>query len=162
WSGRLVLVTSRARLAGPDRPFGFSWFIPAIVKYRRVLGEALLGSAFVQIFGLVSPLLFQVVIDKVLASRSLSTLDVLVVALVAIAIVEALLGGLRTWLMAHTTNRMDVELGARLFEHLLSLPMAYFGARRVGDSVARVREVENIRNFLTGASTTLTIDLFFS
>src|SRR4029077_4278493 len=105
---------------------------------------------------------FQVVIDKVLVHRSLSTLDVLVVGLLAISMFETVLGILRTYLFAHTTNRIDVELGARLFKHLLALPMAYFQARRVGDSVARVRELENIRNFLTSSALTLLIDLLFA
>jgi len=111
-------------------------------------------------FALVSPLVFQVVIDKVLVHRSLSTLDVLAFALAGIAAFETILGILRTYLFAHTTNRIDVELGARLFRHLLALPLAYFQARRVGDSVARVRELENIRNFLTSSALTLVIDLF--
>src|SRR5207244_7770209 len=91
-----------------------------------------------------------------------STLDVLVIGLVAIAAFEAVLSGLRTYLFAHSTNRIDVELGARLFRHLLALPVAYFQARRAGDSVARVRELENIRNFLTSSALTLVIDLFFA
>ena len=101
---------------------------------------------FLQLFGLITPLFFQVVIDKVLVHRSLSTLDVLVIGLVAIAVFETVVGILRTYLFSHTTNRIDVELGARLFHHLLALPLAYFQARRVGDSVARVRELENIRS----------------
>ena len=86
----------------------------------------------------------------------------LVIGLVAISVFETILGILRTYLFAHTTNRIDVELGARLFRHLLALPIAYFQARRVGDSVARVRELENIRNFLTSSALTLVIDLFFT
>src|SRR5439155_6954602 len=115
-----------------------------------------------QIFALVSPLFFQVVIDKVLVHRSMTTLDVLVIGLVAIGIFETILGILRTYLFSHTTNRVDVELGASLFRHLLALPIAYFQARRVGASVARVRELENIRTFLTGSALTLAIDLFFT
>jgi subfamily B ATP-binding cassette protein HlyB/CyaB len=92
----------------------------------------------------------------------MSTLDVLAFALVGIAVFETILGILRTYLFSHTTNRIDVELGARLFRHLLALPLAYFQARRVGDSVARVRELENIRNFLTSSALTLVIDLFFA
>jgi subfamily B ATP-binding cassette protein HlyB/CyaB len=98
----------------------------------------------------------------VLVSRTLSTLDVLVIGLVTIAAFDTILGILRTYLFAHTTNRIDVELGARLFRHLLALPISYFQARRVGDSVARVRELENIRNFLTSSGLTLVIDLFFT
>src|SRR5712692_9737596 len=133
----------------------------AIHKYRHLLGEVLLASFFLQLFALVSPLFFQVVIDKVLVHRTLSTLDVLVIGLIAIGILEAILGGLRTYLFAHSTNRIDVELGARLFRHLMALPIAYFEARRTGDSVARVRELENIRQFLTSSALTLVIDLFF-
>src|SRR6266550_3280618 len=94
--------------------------------------------------------------------RTMSTLDVLVVGLVTISLFEAILGTLRTYLFAHTTNRIDVELGARLFRHLMALPIAYFQARRAGDSIARVRELENIRNFLTSSALTLVIDLFFT
>jgi len=111
---------------------------------------------------LASPLFFQVVIDKVLVHHSLTTLDALVIGLVTISVFESVLAVMRTYLFSHTTSRIDVELGARLFRHLLALPAAYFQARRVGDSVARVRELENIRNFLTSSALTLVIDLFFT
>src|SRR5919199_872019 len=143
------------------RRFDITWFMGAIHKYRRLLGEVLVASFFLQLFALVSPLFFQVIIDKVLVHRTLSTLDVLVIGLIGIGVFEAILGGLRTYLFAHSTNRIDVELGARLFRHLMALPIAYFEARRTGDSVARVRELENIRQFLTSSALTLVIDLFF-
>ena len=162
WDGRLVLMTRRAKLADLSRRFDVTWFLGAVHKYRGLLSEVLLASFFIQLFALISPLFFQVVIDKVLVHRSMGTLDVLVVGLVAIALFETMLGILRTYLFSHTTNRIDVELGARLFRHLLALPIAYFQARRVGDSVARVRELENIRNFLTSSALTLVIDLFFT
>src|SRR6516164_11053717 len=160
--GRIVLMTRRATLADMSRRFDVTWFLGAIHKYRRHLSEVLVASFFLQLFALVSPLFFQVVIDKVLVHRSMSTLDVLVIGLVTISAFETVLGILRTYLFSHTTNRIDVELGARLFRHLMALPIAYFQARRVGDSVARVRELENIRNFLTSSALTLVIDLFFT
>lgn len=162
WTGRIVLMTRRANLMDLSRRFDITWFIGAIQKYRRQLGEVLLGSFFLQLFALVSPLFFQVVIDKVLVHRTVSTLDVLTIGLIGIAVFETILSILRTYLFSHTTNRIDVELGARLFQHLLALPIAYFQTRRVGDSVARVRELENIRNFLTSSALTLIIDLFFT
>jgi ATP-binding cassette, subfamily B, bacterial HlyB/CyaB len=162
WSGQLILVTSRASLAGALAKFDFSWFIPSLVKHRGLLGEVLLVSLFLQLFALVSPLFFQVVMDKVLVHRGVSTLDVLVVGLVVVVLFESVLTTLRTYVFSHTTSRIDVELGARLFRHLLQLPLAYFQARRVGDSVARVRELENIRSFLTGNSLTLVLDVVFS
>jgi subfamily B ATP-binding cassette protein HlyB/CyaB len=162
WSGQLVLVTRRVGLGDLARRFDVSWFLQAMAKYRRVLGEVFVASFFLQLFALISPLFFQVVIDKVLVHRGLSTLDVLIIGLVAISIFESLLTAIRTYVFSHTTNRIDVELGARLFRQLAALPIAYFEARRVGDSVARVRELENIRNFLTSSALTLVIDLFFT
>ncbi len=161
WSGELLLFTKRAQLRPQDLPFDFAWFIPAIVKYRRLLGEVLLASFFLQLFGLITPLFTQVVIDKVLVHKGFTTLHVLAIGMVALAFFEATLGGLRTYLFAHTTNRIDVGLGAQLFRHILALPLAYFEARRVGDTVARVRELEHIRQFLTSNSVTVVLDLLF-
>jgi subfamily B ATP-binding cassette protein HlyB/CyaB len=162
WSGRLVLMTRRAGLLSTARRFDITWFLQAMVKYRRILSEVFVASFFLQLFALVSPLFFQVVIDKVLVHRGLSTLDVIVFGLIVVSVFESVLTALRTYVFSHTTNRIDVELGARLFRHLITLPIAYFEARRTGDSVARVRELENIRNFITGSALTLVIDLFFT
>ncbi|HET9717346.1 MAG TPA: type I secretion system permease/ATPase [Pseudolabrys sp.] len=162
WTGRLILMTRRAVLGDLTRKFDITWFLQAMHKYRRLLGEVLVASFFLQLFGLVTPLFFQVVTDKVLAHRGFTTLDVLVIGLVTVSIFETVLSALRTYVFAHTTNRIDVELGARLFRHLVALPIAYFEARRAGDSVARVRELENVRNFLTSSALTLVIDLFFT
>lgn len=162
WDGRIILMARRASLTDLARRFDIGWFVGAMQKYRRLLSEVLAASFFLQIFAVVSPLFFQVVIDKVLVHRSMSTLDVLIVGLVVLTVFEAILETLRVYLFAHTTNRIDVELGARLFRHLMALPIAYFQTRRVGDSVARVRELENIRQFLTSSALTLVIDLLFT
>jgi subfamily B ATP-binding cassette protein HlyB/CyaB len=162
WTGELILITSRASLAGELAKFDFSWFIPSLIKHRKLLGEVLLISFMLQLFALVSPLFFQVVMDKVLVHRGITTLDVLVIGLVVVVVFESLLNALRTYVFSHTTSRIDVELGARLFRHLVQLPLAYFQARRVGDSVARVRELENIRSFLTGNALTVVLDVLFS
>ncbi|MGB3398523.1 MAG: type I secretion system permease/ATPase [Nitrospira sp.] len=162
WGGELVLVTKRAALRPEDVAFGFSWFIPAIVRHRRLLGEVLLASFFLQLFALVTPLFTQVVIDKVLVHKGFTTLHVMAVGMIVLALFDALLSGLRTYLFAHTTNRIDVGLGAQLFRHVLALPLAYFEARRVGDTVARVRELEQIRQFLTSNSVTVLLDVLFT
>jgi len=162
WDGRLVLLARRAALGELARRFDVTWFLGAIHKYRWLLGEVLAASFFLQLFALITPLFFQVVIDKVLVHRGLSTLDVLIFGLIVVSVFEVVLGGLRTFVFSHTTNRIDVELGARLYRHLLALPIAYFEARRVGDSVARVRELENVRSFITGSAVTLAIDLLFT
>ncbi len=158
----LLLMTSRERIAGEKRAFDISWFIPALVKYRKALRDVLIGSFFLQLVGLASPIFFQLVIDKVLVNQAMTTLEVLAIGLATVLVFETMLSALRNWLFAHTSNRVDAELSASLFRHLVALPLSYFEARRVGDSVARVRELENIRNFLTSNAVTVVIDLFFT
>ncbi|MDP3332492.1 MAG: type I secretion system permease/ATPase [Methylococcaceae bacterium] len=162
WTGQLIFFTSKASYVGNTAKFDFTWFIPSLVKYRKLLGEVLLISLVLQMIGLVTPMFFQVVMDKVLVNHAMKTLNVIAIGLICAILFEALLTGIRTWVFAHTSSKIDVELGARLFRHLLNLPIAYFQARRVGDSVARIRELENIRSFLTGNGMTLVMDLLFS
>jgi len=162
WNEQLILIRSQASVVGELARFDFTWFIPAIVKYRKLLGEVLLVSFALQLFALLTPLFFQVVMDKVLVHHSATTLNVIIIGLLAIMLFESLLSGLRSYVFSHTTSRIDSELSAKLFSHLLALPLAWFQARRVGDSVARVRELENIRSFLTGNAITLVLDILFS
>ncbi|HEU4503013.1 MAG TPA: type I secretion system permease/ATPase [Nitrospira sp.] len=162
WTGELLLFAKRANVRQQDLRFDFTWFIPAIVKYRKFLGEVFVASFVLQLFALLTPLFTQVLIDKVLVHKGFTTLHVLAIGMVTMAIFDAALGGLRTYLFAHTTNRIDVGLGAQLFRHVLALPLAYFEARRVGDTVARVRELEHIRQFLTSHSVTVVLDVVFT
>ncbi len=161
-TGELMFFMSKATFSGALARFDFTWFIPVIIKYRRLLGEIMLISLFLQFIGLVTPLFFQVVMDKVLVNHAMKTLNVIAIGLVTATLFEAALTGIRTWVFAHTSSKIDVELGARLFRHLLGLPLAYFQSRRVGDSVARIRELENIRSFLTGNALTVVLDIAFS
>ena len=162
WTGRVMLISRRASLSDPHRRFDLGWFWAAVQKYRAPLSEVLVASFFLQVFALLAPLFFQVIIDKVFVHRGLSTLEVLAIGLGTLSVFEVVLGGLRSYLFNHTSNRVDVELGARLFRHLFALPMAYFQTRRVGDTVARVRELDTIRQFLTSSAITLALDLFFA
>ena len=162
WSGEFIFFVSKATYIRDLAKFDFSWFIPAVVKYRRLLSEVMLVSFVLQLIGLAMPLGFQVVMDKVLVNHAIKTLNVVAIGLLCATLFESVLTGIRTWVFARTSSKIDVELGARLFRHLLSLPIAYFQARRVGDSVARIRELENIRAFLTGNAITLVMDILFS
>jgi subfamily B ATP-binding cassette protein HlyB/CyaB len=162
WSGELLLFSKRSVLPRLTGGFDLSWFVAALGKYRRLLGEVLITSFVLQLLALVTPLFFQVVIDKVLAHEGLTTLNVLAIGLLAVSIFEVVLGGLRTYLFSHTTNRVDVELGAKLYSHLQRLPISFFASRPVGTVVARLRELETVRNFITGTALTLCVDTFFT
>jgi len=142
--------------------FGFRWFWGEISKFRRIMGEVLLGSFVVQLFGLVTPLFTQIILDKVIVHHSLSTLDVLAVAFLAVVLFELLLNIARNYIFTHTTSKLDAKLGARLFRHLLGLPFRYFESRQVGNIAARVRELDTIREFITNKAVSVIIDVFFS
>ncbi|NUA29223.1 ABC transporter transmembrane domain-containing protein [Cupriavidus basilensis] len=162
WTGELILFASKACYAGDMARFDFTWFIPAVIKYRKTLGEVLMISLVLQIIGLATPMFFQVVMDKVLVNHAMKTLNVIAIGLIAATLFESALTGIRTAVFANTSSKIDVELGTRLFGHLLSLPISYFQVRRAGDSVARIRELENIRAFLTSNAMTLVLDIVFS
>jgi subfamily B ATP-binding cassette protein HlyB/CyaB len=146
----------------PEQRFSFSWFWPALRRYRGILFQVLLASFVVQLFSLANPLLIQVIIDKVIAQRSLDTLQVLGVALVVVTLLEGVIGSLRTFLFSETTNRIDLRLGSEVIDHLLRLPLNYFDQRPVGELGTRVAELEKIRNFLTGQALTTLLDAAFS
>ena len=161
--GQALLVARRVGGAGVNpKTFGMRWFLPTLWRYRRPLGHVLAASLFVQIFALTGPLIFQVIVDKVLTHRSYETLLVMIAGLVVIGLFDVALQYLRAYALSHTTNRIDVELGQRLFAHLLRLPMSYFETRSAGQTVARMRELETIRSFLTGQGLFSAIDLLFT
>ncbi|WP_199610549.1 type I secretion system permease/ATPase [Flocculibacter collagenilyticus] len=163
WSGEVLLLRPKSRNSWLKHDeFNISWFIPSLRKYKKLFIEVIWASLFIQLFALVTPLFFQVVMDKVLVHKGYSTLDVLAIGFFAIALFDVVLGGLRNYVFSHSTNRVDVELGAKLYNHLLALPLSYFKARAVGQNVARVRELDTIRNFITGSALTLLIDLSFT
>ena len=158
--GEILLVETTDQT--PQQKFGLAWFIPSLKKYKSVLVTVLVASLFVQVFGLANPLMVQVIIDKVIGQNSIDTLHVLGTILVFVAIFEAVLTSLRTYLFVDTTNRIDMALGAEIIDHLLRLPLRYFDRRPVGELSSRVNELENIRQFLTGTALTVVLDALFS
>jgi subfamily B ATP-binding cassette protein HlyB/CyaB len=162
WNGTIILITKRANIQQILKPFGLEWFLPSIWRYRKPLGNVLLASLFIQLCGLLTPIFFQITIDKVLVHKGYSTLTLVTVGLIVLGLFHVALQYLRSYILSHTTSRIDVELGARLFDHLLRLPLAYFESRPAGQTVARVRELETIRNFLTGQGLSSALDILFA
>ena len=155
----LLLDRSNATL---NQTFGPSWFWPSMRRHKNVLIQVFVASFVVQLFALANPLLIQVIIDKVINQRSLDTLQVLGIGLVVVTLLEGVLGSLKTFLFAETTNRIDQRLGAEVIDHLLRLPLGYFDKRPVGELGSRIAELEKIRNFLTGQALTTILDAAFS
>ena len=156
------MIVLKHKLLNDRIKFGFGWFYARMLSYKKIVGEILIASFVIQLFGLVTPLFTQVVLDKVLVHHSLSTLNVIAVAFGAVIIFEMLLGLSRNYIFAHTTSKIDARLGAMLFDHLIKLPMIYFENRKVGNIVARVRELDSIREFIANKSVTVLLDMLFS
>ncbi len=154
WGG-VVLYCSHSR-------FDIRWFIPVLLRHRKSLIQVLVLSMLLQFLALISPLFFQVIMDKVLVHNALTTLDVLIIVLLVVGVYEVVLKFLREYIFSHTTTRVDILLGGKLFNHLIKLPLSYFKQRHVGNIVARVCELENIREFITGTALTLCVDVVFT
>lgn len=150
------------KLMTSDMKFGFKWFFREIMNYKKIIAQVLLGSFVIQLFGLVTPLFTQVILDKVLVHRTISTLNVLGFAFLVVAGFEFLLNLSRNYIFIHTTNKIDAKLGSKLFKHLFRLYFVYFENRQVGNIIARVRELDRIREFITNKAVTVLIDAFFS
>ncbi len=142
--------------------FGFKWFFNEILTYKQIILEVMIGSFIVQLFGLVTPLFTQVILDKVIVHRSIITLNVLAFAFVVAMIFELLLNFSRKYIFLHTASKIDAKLGAKLFKHLFALPFTYFENRKVGNIITRVRELDQIREFITNKSVSVILDVFFS
>lgn len=159
-TGEIIFLSHK--LIDSKIKFGFKWFYYEIIKYKQIIAEVMLGSFVIQLFGLITPLFTQVILDKVIVHRSMSTLNVLGIAFVVVALFEFFLNISRNYMFIHTANKIDAKLGAKLFRHLFALPFVYFESRKVGNIVARVRELDQIRDFITNKSVSVIIDLFFS
>ena len=161
WDGSAILLTKKGSLRRSDSLFSFKWFIPTVLRFKTAFIQVLLGIFVIQILGISTPIMVQVIIDKVLSHHSLSTLTVIAIGIGLVYIFELILSLAKNYLFTHTTNRIDVLLNARLFKHLFALPLRYFEARRAGETVARVQELHHIRQFLTGTPLSSLIDAFF-
>ena len=156
------VIFLRLAVSNSSGKFGYSWFLKSLKPFQKIFWQILLASAVVQCFATVTPLFFQVVMDKVIVHQGLSTLTVLGIGYIVIIIFDVLLTTVRNYLMSHTSSRVDLELGSKLFNHLINLPLPYFEKRAVGQTVARVKELDSIRNFITGTSLTSIVDFFFT
>jgi subfamily B ATP-binding cassette protein HlyB/CyaB len=163
WSGKTILIAKRPSLVEEEETkFGLAWFIPVIMQYKKAFGKILLFSLILQIFGLVTPLFTQVIINKVLVHHSLSTLNILIVGVIAICIFEAWITGLRSCMLNHHISKVDVTLSAKIFHHVMALPIKFFEKYKVGEIVSRIRELDNIRGFIVGSAFTVILDSAFS
>jgi len=147
--------------AAPASGFGFGWFWRELLKHKRVWRDVLAASLFIQLVGLATPLFTQVVIDKVVVHQTTNTLVVIALGLGMFLVFNAGMSWLRQYFVLHTGNRVDAVLGSEVFRHVLRLHLPYFEHRPTGVTIARVRAVETVREFMAGAAVSLILDFPF-
>jgi ATP-binding cassette, subfamily B, bacterial HlyB/CyaB len=162
WSGEIIQISRQLHPESDIPEFGLAWFWSALLKYRKPIMHVMIASFFIQLIALATPLFFQVIVDKVLVNKSQSTLTVVVIGMVVVEVFGSILQYLRAYALTHTSSRVDTELGVKVFERLFKLPLSYFESRATGQTVARIREIETIRSFLTGQGLTAILDVVFS
>ena len=164
WAGEMIVITGNAAVSAPDASLGFGlrWLVHRANRYRKVFSQVLFASVFVQLFALITPTFFQVIIDKVLVHSALSTLTVVTLAMITLGAFETTLQYLRSYALAHTGTRLGLDLGRQSFAHLLKLPLAFFERFGSGEIAARINEIERIKTFVTGSGLMSIIDIAFA
>jgi len=163
----LALVPQASEVADPDSlqfrsaRFGLRWFIPELLKHRRIWRDVIIASLVLQLMALAIPLFTQVIIDKVVVHRTASTLVALGVGMGIFLVFTSILSWIRQHLVLHTGRRIDAVLGSHVFNHLLRLPLLYFQHRPTGVIAARLQGVETVREFIASAAVTLVLDIPF-
>ena len=162
WTNELLVFSAAFSWTYFKKRYNVDWFMMVMKRYKKPLGEVLVASFFLQLMGIGMPLITQVIIDKVIGNDGMSTLTVIGCSMCVFFFMQSLLTLIKTYLLNHTTNKLDAILGTRLFRHLISLPLPYFERRRVGDTLMRVGALSQVRGFLTGSGLMTVLDVFFS
>lgn len=162
WNGEVMTFSATYNWNYFKKKYNLPWFMHVMQHYKRFFGEVLMAAFFLQLMGIGMPLITQVIIDKVIGNSGYSTLTVIGCSMVLFFLLQSLLTGLRTYVLNHTTVKLDAILGTRLFRHLISLPLPYYQSRRVGDTLMRVGALNSIREFITGQGLMTILDVLFS
>ncbi len=158
WQGEVLLLKragpqpSTASTAEPAEPprFGLRWFVPELLRQRRLFADVAVAALFLYLLGLAVPIFFQIVLDKVLVHQSIGTLQVLTVGILIALVFDTVFTFLRRYLLIYATNRVDIRVSTRTFGHLLSLPISFFEQMPAGVIVRHLQQAGRVREFLTG------------
>lgn len=150
WTGTLILCKRVYALADENQPFGFRWFMPEIMRHGKFFRGVAIAAIMSNLIGLCFPMLFQVLIDKVITHHSYQTLFVVVLIYVFLALFDGFFQFVRQNLMLLASNKIDAKLTSRTFQHLMSLPLHFFERNTAGVLTRHMQQPEKLRHFLTG------------
>ncbi|MFN9559619.1 MAG: peptidase domain-containing ABC transporter, partial [Dolichospermum sp.] len=161
WTGYTLLLQPTAMLKETKETSTPFWqFFELIKPHSLVMLEVFIASIFIQIFGLITPLFTQLILDRVVVQRSELTLTTVGIGLLIFSLFRVAMTGLRQYLLDHTANRIDLALIVGFIRHTLRLPLSFFETRYVGDIISRVQENRKIQRFLSGEALSILLDLF--
>ncbi|MDQ1077739.1 peptidase domain-containing ABC transporter [Pseudoroseomonas cervicalis] len=150
WDGTLLLCRPSRALTEENQPFGFRWFIPEILRHRSLFQGVAMAAIMANLISFAIPLLFQVLIDKVIAHHSYRSLGAIVAIFLLLVLFDGLFGYARQRLMLLASNKIDARLSSRTFRHLLGLPLHFFESNTAGVLARHLQQTEKLRHFLTG------------
>ncbi len=159
WTGEILLIRRKYKQNSEDRPFNLKWFLPEIWRQKASFRDVILAALFLNVLGLVIPVFFQIVIDKVLVHHTLATLQVLVIGVIIAILFEAALSYMRSYVLLHANRKIDIRLTTRTYNHMLDLPTKFFNHTSTGVLTKHMQQTERIREFLTGNALTTLLDL---
>ncbi len=150
WTGRILLVQPAAVQTAEAKPFGLSWFMPALAAQKSLLGGVVAAGLAGNLIAFSLPLMFQAIVDRVIAHQAWNTLATVVSIFVVLALFDAGFSYVRQRLMMMAGGKVDAIVGGHTFAHLLSLPLATFETVPAGVMARHIQQTEKIRAFLTG------------
>jgi len=150
WTGEVILAKRVWALMDENQPFGFRWFLPEILRNAKFFRGVAVAAIMANLIGLVMPMMFQVLVDKVITHHSYQTLFVIVLIYVLLTIFDSFFGYVRQNLMILASNKIDAKLTSRTFQHLMSLPLSFFERNSAGVLTRHMQQTEKLRHFLTG------------
>jgi HlyB family type I secretion system ABC transporter len=160
WKGYTIILQPTVLLRDTEEVSQPFWqFFELVKPHRLVLLEIFIASVLIQIFGLVTPLLTQLLLDRVVVQRSDLTLTTVGIGLLVFGLFRVAITGLRQYLLDHTANKVDLALIVGFIGHTFRLPLQFFESRYVGDIISRVQENRKIQRFLTGEALSILLDL---
>lgn len=151
WDGELYVLKRVYKLSDENQPFSLRWFIPEILRQKTSFTDIALAVLFIHAIALITPIFFQLIIDKVLVNQALTTLHVLGIGMTGMLVVNGCLDFLRDYLLLHATNKIDLRITSRTFRHMLNLPLDFFERVTAGVLTKHMQQTANIRGFLTGS-----------
>ena len=159
WNGEAILIKREQASSDGQRVFGLRWFVPELLRQRRLFADVAIAAILLYALGLALPIFFQLVIDKVLVHESFTTLYVLAAGAIAALTFDAIFNFLRRYLLLYATNKVDIRVATKTFGHLLGLPVTFFEHISAGVLVKHMQQAARIREFLTGRLFLTMLDL---